>query len=199
MAMKKPNPNETFPSEVSKYRHLTNQFCIGNGCDIGSGGDGIVPWAINIELPEKEYNLYNSNQKPRGPLHYRAIDAIFNPPFKPNTLDWVALSHVIEDWSQEVWPKFLGEWVKCLKPGGRLIILVPDYLRWKYAIEVLGQPCNCAHFSPEPSVGDLTKVFTKLGLRTICDKLTDCHPNDYSILGVAKKPGSPNSIPRRVG
>lgn len=195
----KPNPNETFPSETSKYRHITTPFCVGNGIDIASGGDAVVPWAISIELEDEKYNYYNSNQKPRGPLHYRDNNAIFDLPFKSNTLDFVYSSHLIEDFSQEVWPKMLGEWVRCLKPGGNLIILVPEVKRWNYAVNVLGQCPNCSHHAPEPSVGDLTKVFTKLGLQTVCDKLTNCHPNDYSILGVAKKPGSPNSIGRRVG
>lgn len=186
----------TFISETSKYRHLTTQYCVGNGIDIGSGGDAVVPWAISMDLPEEEYNHYNSNQKPRGPIHYRATDLLFNLPFKSNTLSFLYASHIAEDVPEEKWPEMFREWARVLIPGGNMIILVPERNKWNYAVKVLGQIPNCQH-RHEPVLGELTKMFTLVGLQTICDKLTNCHPNDYTILGVAKKPGSPNSIGRR--
>src|SRR5688572_23117758 len=121
---------EGIMSETSKYRHLTTKFCQGNGIDIGSGGDPVVPNAIQIELPMAEYTKYRS-----GDVHQSAIQwhgDCFNLPFKDGVLDFVYASHLIEDWNPQRWPTVLSEWVRCLKPGGNIVILVPEVTRWRY-------------------------------------------------------------------
>jgi predicted SAM-dependent methyltransferase len=176
-----------FMSETSKYRHLTTPYCKGNGIDIASGGDAVVPWAMSVELEEDEYNYYNSNHAPRGPLHYRANDAVWHLPFKDHTLSFVYCSHWLEDRPRSDWPILFKEWARVLKTGGYLIILVPEVERWNYAVRVLGQPCNCSHSAPEPSIGEVSRAMMMVGLDVVEEKLTDCFEHDYSILAVAKK------------
>lgn len=174
-------------SETSKYLHLTQPYCKGNGIDIASGGFPVVPNAIQIELPEAEYAHYNSNNPPGSPIQWRgnALEAL---PFKDGVLDFVYSSHLIEDFSRSRWPDIFREWARCLKPGGYMVVLVPEVKRWNHAVYVLGQAPNCSHHAPEPSVGDMTGAAKAVGLKIIKEHLTECHPNDYSILGVFQKP-----------
>lgn len=172
-------------SETEKYRHLTVPYCQGNGIDIGSGGDPVVPNAIQVELQYDLYHKYRSGDVHGVPIQWHG-DCWFLP-FKDSVLDFVYSSHLIEDFDHARWPHLFKEWGRCLKPDGYMVILVPEFERWNYAIRVLGQPPNCAHFSPEPRVGELSEAFHLAGLSVIKEHLTECHPNDYTILGVAQK------------
>ena len=168
-------------SETSKYRHLTTPYCIGNGVDLASGGDPVVPWAIQVELTEDKYAWYNSGNKPTSPIQWRG-DAL-DLPFKSGTLDWVYSSHLLEDFAD--WMPTLVEWTRVLKQGAALIILIPDK---KHSAEALacGQPPNCQH-RHEGTVGELTAHAAGLGVEVIEDRLTNCFDGDYSILFVARK------------
>ncbi len=171
-------------SETQKYRHLTVKYCQGNGVDVASGGDPVVPHAIQIELPEVDYNRYNAGIQPGHPIQWRGT--AFSLPFKDNTLDWIYNSHWLEDHPRSKWASIFTEWKRCLKPGGKLILLVPEVMRWTRAVQN-GQPPNCSHAAPEPSVGDMSTVARMLKMTVIEERLTDCDPNDYSILGVFQK------------
>lgn len=170
-------------SETAKYRHLTTPFCRGNGVDIGSGGDPVVPWAINMDLPNDDFAHYHSGHPPRKPIQFGGDAA--NLPFKDGVLDFVYSSHLLEDFYD--WDPILREWIRVLKPGGRLIILVPDKKLWADAL-ARGQPPNCAH-RHESYPGEISKYVTRLsGMKVIRDSLTECFENDYSILFVGVKP-----------
>lgn len=179
-------------SETAKYRNLTTQYCQGNGIDIGSGGDPVVPWAIQIELSEADYANYNNHNLPRGPVQYRASGALFDLPFKDETLDFVYSSHVLEDYARGDWRRLLPEWARVLKKGGYLIILVPEVDRWTFALQHLGQPPNCSHHSPEPRLLEVSVYVLEMkdrhGFDFECrERLTNQFANDYSILFVGKK------------
>lgn len=167
-------------SETAKYRHLTTKYCVGNGVDIGSGGNPVVPWAISLDLPREQFATYNSGNDPVYHIHFGG-DAL-SLPFRRNTLDFVYSSHLLEDYAD--WKPVLREWVRVLKPGGKLIILLPDKQRWAEALR-RGQPPNCAH-QKEGAVGALTAESQGL-VRVIEDRLTDLTPEDYSILFVGEK------------
>jgi SAM-dependent methyltransferase len=139
-----------------------------------------VPTSIQFELTPVTYAHYNSNQPLRGVVHWRSDDAIFKLPFKDGVLDYVASSHLLEDFNPEEQFKLLTEWVRVIKPGGKLLVCVPDNTRWDKAVAG-GQCPNCAHQHCF-YVGELSGLAPKLGLSTICDKFTEMPVGDYNIL-----------------
>jgi SAM-dependent methyltransferase len=170
-------------SETEKHRDQTVQYCTGNGVDIGSQNDPVVPWAISLDLPHDEYAHYTSGKAPENSIQWRGDGR--DLPFKDGRLDFVYSSHMLEDFLD--WGPILTEWTRVLKQGGRLIIMVPDKLLWNAAIRN-GQPPNCAH-QHEAYVGELTWSVQdlKLPLKVLRDELTAKDPADYNILFVAEK------------
>lgn len=169
---------QTAYSESSKSRNLYEHFLTGNGVEIGSGGWPMVPHAIQVELSHKTYAKYNSGNVPEIPVQWHSDD--MSLPFKDSTMDWVSSSHLIEDFAD--WNPLLREWVRILKPGGHLVILVPDKALWDKAIRE-GQPPNCAH-RHESYVGELSTYAPGLGLEVIMDQLAG---DKYSIVFVGRK------------
>lgn len=170
-------------SESAKYRHLTQPYLSGNGLDLGSGGTPVVPWAISMDLPTGEFLHYRSNQQPEHSIHL-AGDARNLHWFRDGVLDFVYSSHLLEDFFE--WEPVLAEWARVIKPGGYLVILVPDKELWNEAIRN-GQPPNCAH-THESRPGELSEYITRLGgFEIIQDKLTELFPGDYTVLFIARK------------
>lgn len=87
----------------------------------------------------------------------------------------------MEDFHLNEWSGLLSEWVRALKPGGILVILVPDAELWAKALAA-GQPPNDAH-KHEANLGELSSIALKIGLTTIREERV----GDYSILFVARK------------
>lgn len=178
-------------SEISKYRHLLIKYCYypngqpAPGADLGSGGDPLAPWGWNVELGPSDYAHYNASQNPRGPI--QLFGNAFSKFVEANSLFWVSSSHLLEDRPQSQWPEIFKLWSNALMPGGHLIILVPEKVRWAEALR-RGQSPNCSHSSPEPSLGDVSRVAKQIGLEVVEERLTDLDKNDYTILGVFKKP-----------
>lgn len=170
--------------ETPKYRHLVTHLLSGNGVDIGSGGCPVVPWAIQVDLPDPEYTKYNQCSVPET-IQWRG--SIADLPFKDETLDWVYCSHVLEDFNRiTVWPSLFTEFARVLKPGGVLVLIVPECERWAAAI-ARGQPPNCSHNAPEPSLGDLSRYALQADFIVESEKFTDIDPYDYSIMGIFRK------------
>lgn len=178
-------PKQAYSSEVSKWRPLAARYLRGNGIELATGGDPIVPTSIQFELSEASYAHYNSNQPLRGLVHWRDDKAIFALPFKDGTLDYVASSHLLEDFLPEQQLALMQEWVRVLKPGGRLLVCAPDKKRWDAAVAA-GQCPNCAH-RHELYVGELSTYAGRLGLSVVCDKLTEMPPGDYNIMACFEK------------
>lgn len=168
-------------SETAKYRHLTTEHCVGCGVDIASQGDPVVPWAMQLDLPPEEFAYYNSNHAPQGPIQLRGhADKL---PFDSDSLDFVYSSHLLEDFAD--WEPILKEWVRVLKPGGKLIVLIPDRELWVKAC-ANGQPPNDFH-RHEGYLGELSTYAERLGVKVLADCLTACYEGDYTILFVAQK------------
>lgn len=178
-------------SETARYRHLTTKYCYRAdgqpGCvvDIASQGDSVVPWAFGYDLPEREFDHYCGGHPAKGPIQLRGFAASL--PFDDGSLDTVYASHYAEDLPRSEWPKLFSEWKRVLKQGGYMVILVPEVKRWTAYLQAGGCP-NCSHSVPEPSVGDMSKAALEIGLEVIEERLTDCCPGDYTILGCFRVP-----------
>lgn len=166
-------------SETAKHRHMVADFCRGNGVDLGSSGDPVVPWAIQVDLPAEEYARYNVT-RPEAAIHWRG--SALDLPFKDGTLDFVHAAHLIEDF--EDWGPVLAEWGRVLKVGGFMLIAVPDHERFRAAVAA-GQGDNLSH-KHEAFVGELSHAlgWHYLVLR---DGFVSDSPQEYSILCIARK------------
>ena len=155
--------------ETPKYRDITVPYCNGSGLDLGSGGEPVVPWAFQVD-------------KWRHPgVHY--VWDVTNLLFQPGTFDFVYASHVLEDF--ENWKDVFDYWVTLVKPGGHLIILVPDRERFRAAVEA-GQPDNLDH-RHEFELGELSAVASDNGLKVLQESHGQTSPNDYTIIFIAQK------------
>lgn len=177
-------------SEIAKFRHKIFPYTLedglpGRGLEIASGGVTCVPWAWNLELPIDQYAHYNSNQKPRGPIQLRGT--VKSIPVETESLFFLSASHILEDYPQEEWRGLMNEWARVVRHGGNLIISVPDHdLWWKYVNA--GGVHNFAHAQPQPKLGDMSRVAVSLGLEVLTEEFTNCYPNDFTVLGVFRRP-----------
>lgn len=170
-------------SETAKHRALVAQYCQGNGVDLGSAGDPVVPWAIQVDLPSDEYKNYNTT-RPEAAIHWRG--SALNLPFFDGTLDFVHSAHLLEDFAD--WRQPLGEWSRVLKWKGYLMIAVPDHARFRAYVQRgrdRGIDCDNLSHKHEAFVGELTKWLR--GFKAIRDGFVNEDPLEYSILYVGQK------------
>jgi len=186
-------------SETGKYRQLVAPYCFvpnpdqnrfppplfgvtvpGVGIDLASGGDPIVPWSFQLELPHDRYAWYNSNQPVRGPIQLRG-DAFEHRAVEYASLDWVFSSHLLEDAIFEEWPRIFTLWSSYLKPGGCLLLLIPERELWAQAL-AKGQPPNNSH-KHEGALGEMSAVALQVGLEVVEERLTNLFAGDYTIFG----------------
>lgn len=104
-------------SETGKHRSLFLPYCVGDGLDIGFGGDPITDTAICLDMPERYSYVGNKPQH----LHGDARNLFM---FTNNCLDYVYSSHCIEDFEHT--KDVLQEWLRVIKFGGHLCLLFPD-------------------------------------------------------------------------
>lgn len=173
------------PSEVSKYMDLLMPYLEKPCLDLGSGGYPVVDYAIQVEQNSDAFNAYTAGRRPDIPIQIHGD--IANLPFKDNTIGGIVASHLIEDWPRSEWPRFFREWRRVLRPGGYLLVLVPERSRWWHCVNEFGQIHNFSHAPGEPLLGDITEQAKGTGLVVLSEKLTDAFPWDYSILGILQK------------
>jgi predicted SAM-dependent methyltransferase len=123
-------------SETSKARHLLLPYCVGNGVDIGSGGDPIKPDCISIDLP----TMYTCVGE--SPINLRG-DGTNLFWFQDEVLPFLFSSHLLEDFIDT--QKVLEEWCRVLEVGGRLVLLLPDQQKYVEYCESIGAGTNEHH------------------------------------------------------
>jgi predicted SAM-dependent methyltransferase len=170
-----------FISETSKHRNLVFKYCGGMGVDIGSGGDPVCEWAIQIDLPFEQRMHYNPEYCYK-PIHLEG-DGRDLYWFRDGVLSWAYSSHLLEDYAD--WNPVLREWMRVVKVGGYLIILIPDKQAFAEAV-AKGQPPNLAH-QHEGYPGELTEHVQRISAdwEVLEDRLVK--EVDYSILFVARR------------
>jgi len=123
-------------SETSKCRNDLAQFCVGAGIDIGYGGDPITPSAICLDLPQA-YGRYGHH-----PQHLQG-DARKLAWFADGALDYVYSSHALEDFQDTA--AVLDEWLRVLRPGGLLVLFLPDEPTYRAFCLRTGRQPNVHH------------------------------------------------------
>lgn len=110
-------------SETGRYRTVLEEFCVGAGIDIGFGGDPITPAAIRMDLATPYTTVGRGSVQLGGDCR----DLYW---LRDNVLDYVYSSHVLEDFPESETLPILREWTRVLRPGGRLVLLLPDQQRY---------------------------------------------------------------------
>jgi predicted SAM-dependent methyltransferase len=143
-----------YRSETSKCRERLAPFCIGYGVDLGFGGDPITEAAIRVDRPEP-YSHTGCYQVQLGG------DAAKLRWFKDGVLDYVYSSHLLEDFDET--STILIEWLRVLRPGGRLVIFCPDEQIYRQHCRKTGQPYNFQHKVPDFSLAKVKKILGDIG------------------------------------
>jgi predicted SAM-dependent methyltransferase len=108
------------------------------GLDLGFGGDPITRSAIAVDLHKPYTNLGDSPQHLWG-------DARNLYWFTNGCLDYVYSSHLLEDFPENETLSIVNEWLRVLKPGGVLVLNLPNEQIYRNYCEKAGQPINKSH------------------------------------------------------
>jgi predicted SAM-dependent methyltransferase len=155
--------SERYPSETSKIRHLVLGYCEGYGCDIGFGGDKIKKTdCVGIDYAQPYTNTG------KDPVDIACDVMNERIPVADDTFDYVYTSHLIEDFVDT--QAGLKEFIRVLKPGGRLILVFPDQRKYEEYCRRTGQPLNMHH------------VHKDMGLAFMLDKMCEIGGLEYELL-----------------
>lgn len=167
-------------SETATCRERLAIYCSGNGLDLGFGGDPILPSSICIDRAEND--IGRSRRDNPSPTHI--VGNIWNLEwFRDDCMDYVFSSHALED--AEDTHAVLVEWVRVIRPGGRLVLFLPDQKTYEEDCLRRGYPPNKAHIH-----ADFSLEFVKAKLPDNTEVLFEQWPfpgNPYSFALVAKK------------
>jgi predicted SAM-dependent methyltransferase len=167
-----------YQSETSKHRELLQSYCSGYGCDIGFGGDPINEVAIRVDLPQP----YASTGHLTPQLGGDCRDLKW---FRDGVLDYVYSSHVLEDFQESETELILREWMRVLRPGGRIVLLLPDQQRYLKHCAETGQPTNPYHAISHFSLDYIRETASRIpGLKVRAGEDID---NDYSFYIVLER------------
>lgn len=140
-------------SETKKCREHLAKFCVGQGIDLGFGGDPIVPWAITFDLPKPYAHEGDAPQNLAGDARDLSI-------FSDDVFNFVFSSHLLEDFVET--EAVLREWTRVLKPGGNLVLYCPDEQRYRRVCAQTGQPYNEAHKIADFGLGHVRRAVASI-------------------------------------
>lgn len=140
-------------SETCRCRPSLSLFCEGDGLDIGYGGDPIVPEAICLDLPDRYANYGSFPQN----LHGDGANLYW---FRDGVLDYVYSSHVLEDFEDTA--TVLKEWLRAIKPGGRIVLYLPDEKDYRRFCQKKGLPPNTNHRHENFGISYLKRIVSDM-------------------------------------
>lgn len=155
--------------EVDKCRSSLLRFCVGNGLDLGFGGVAISPSAICVDRAEGDPE--RAVVPNPSPTHLVGdIKRLYW--FKDKCLDYVFSSHALEDFEDT--GAIMAEWVRVLRPGGHLVLFLPDQVRYVADCVKNGTLPNQAHKHADFGLRHVT-MYAPLN----CDRIWSQDPVDY--------------------
>lgn len=125
-------------SETRAAAHILAKYCEGSGVDLGYGGSAITPTSINVDQQNQYTSVGND------PRHLTG-DARNLYWFKDGVLDFVYSSHLLEDYPPNETLSICQEWLRVIKPNGRLVLLLPDEPVFREHCKITGQTYNNNH------------------------------------------------------
>jgi len=140
-------------SETSRCRARLAPYCQGFGVDLGFGGDPILDAAVRVDMPTPYTNVGGYPVQLGG-------DAARLEWFRDGVLDYVFSSHLLEDFEDT--EAVLREWLRVLKPGGRLIIYCPDEQKYRTYCQDNGLSRNQSHKHEDFSLQFVKDVLERL-------------------------------------
>jgi predicted SAM-dependent methyltransferase len=164
-------------SQVMKVIEITEKYINEdmNGIDIGSGGSPIFINSISMDIKTRHWSSLIQ-------LHGDARNLYW---FKDEVLDYVFSSHCWEDFSESEKIPVLKEWIRVVKPGGFLILVLPDEQKYRNYCANRGAVPNGDHkdatFSMEKVIKIVSKQFPNLKIIEATDVTA------YSFIVVFKK------------
>jgi len=172
-------------TETDTARHRLARYCTGVGLDLGACGGPIVPHAICIDLAWGSNARTSLNSYPTHLVC--GFDAF--PWFRSEAFDFVYSSHQLPNLKNL--HAILLEWLRIIRPGGYLVLFLPDeqaYVQHCLANKTVPNP---GHRYPDFSLEFLKAIFEKLGYSEtdIVHELFPVYTNPYSFdLVIRKKP-----------
>lgn len=100
------------------------KYCRGLGYDIGVGTNRLAPTVLSTDwYPHSDVDMIWNVVHEGGWYPY---------PFRENRFDFIFASHVLEDFHPSVTQRVFDEWLRMVKIGGYLVIIVPDMENGRY-------------------------------------------------------------------
>jgi predicted SAM-dependent methyltransferase len=127
---------ENHMSETRASRKELEVWCKGNGIDLGCGRDKICSEAIGMDMTNPYTKVGDDSIQLKGD----AKDLYW---FNDGVLDYIYSSHLLEDFDNT--EEVMKEWVRVIKPGGLLILNLPDEQTFRAHCKKTGQPGNASH------------------------------------------------------
>lgn len=146
----------------------------GTVLDLGCGSNKTIPEAIGVDMVPKDEVIGTLSTNPKSSADVTA-DVSQPLPFDDNSVDTIIARHVLEHLLDHI--QSLVNWIKVLRPGGRLLLAVPNQ-------DLISSiPMNIEHvhaFNPQ----SMHTLLTALGLKVIT--IADAN-NRISLIAVAEK------------
>jgi SAM-dependent methyltransferase len=167
------------PSETSKVRRWVLPYCIGNGCDIGFGGDKVVKTNCDgIDFPQP----YANAGKDKVDIPCDVIkDEI---PVADNTYDYVYTSHLIEDFKDTT--DALKKFIRILKNNGTLILVFPDQPKYEQYCKNIGQAMNPYHIHADMGYQLMINRLNEIPIIRFTELFKSNCDIDYNVIMILK-------------
>lgn len=100
-------------------KHIQGEVVV----DLGCGNNKTIPEAIGMDMVPKDTVVETLSGNPKSVAD--VVGDVSQPlPFEKNSVDTIIARHILEHLVDTV--QTLKQWIEVIKPGGRLIIAVPD-------------------------------------------------------------------------